>query len=110
AGGGIAGAAAALQRLRRYFLASPEEQDLEDEKQTPFLKTIMSALSYARFGKAINLIPETEQNRLQEQAKAIVPSLKKQLNEAAKARFGKLFPHLSETQKETLLRELAEKH
>ena len=60
AGGGFAGGTAALQRLYRYFLMSSDEQDLEDQKLTPFLKAIMSALSYAKFGKAIDLLPAEE--------------------------------------------------
>jgi len=110
AGGGIAGAAAALQRLWSYFSESREEQDLEDEELTPFVRAIVNALSYVHFGKPIDLIPETEQRRLEEQAKTIGPRLKKQLNEAAKERFGKVFSRLSESQKKTLLRELAEEY
>lgn len=110
AGGGLAGAGAAFQRLWRYFQSSPEEQDLEDEKLTPFLKTIVSALAYAQFGEAPDLLPTDQQKRLAEEAKTIAPRLKRQLNDAARERFGKTFSRLSKPQKEMLMRELADEH
>jgi hypothetical protein len=107
AGGGLAGAGAALQRLYNYLLSTKEEQDLEDQKLTPFLKPIVSVPS---FGKTPDRLPVKEQKQIEAEVKTIAPRLRKQLNEAAKANYGKVFSRLSKAQKEALLHELAKEY
>jgi hypothetical protein len=107
AGGGIAGGAAAIQRLWRYFASSPEEQDAEDAKMTGVLGAAANALAQARFHTTIEAVPPRERAEIQNQTKSLTPLARRQINEAAKAKFGKTISRLSKAQQESLLQELA---
>lgn len=110
AGGGLAGGAAALQRLWRYLNASPQEQEAEDERLTPFIRGIAEALARAKFGVTIDDLSKTDRRSVEGEAISDEPVLKAQLNDASKQKFGKPFSRLNKAEKAELFSWLAEQY
>lgn len=107
AGGGLVGAAAAIQRIWRYFGATPDEQDAEDERMTPVIQALASAIAQARFGMTINGLSTDDRRSVESEAREDAPRFMREMNAASEERYDKPFSELTRTEREALFRWLA---
>jgi hypothetical protein len=89
AGGGMAGAAAALQRLYRYLTSDGAEQDAQDAQLTPTLQAVAAALAQAKFGMPILDLSPDDRRAIETEANVARMKFAKELNDASKYVFGK---------------------
>jgi hypothetical protein len=109
-GGGLAGAVAAAQRLLDYIRAPREVQDAEDEKMTPIVSAVLSALAQTHFKVPLDRLSTFQKSELETEIRAQLPSIPDDLNAIAQRLFSRPWDSLADDEKGTVMQKLAERY